>query len=37
MENLLVIGFVAALTGLITSMVVLYKLLTEKKTPRLEY
>jgi len=37
METLLMIAFVAAFAGLITSSVILYKLLTEKKAPRLEY
>ncbi len=37
METLLMVAFVAALVGLITSSVVLYKLLTEKKAQRLEY
>ncbi len=37
METLLMIGFVAALTGLVTSVIVLYKLLSDKKEQRLEY
>ena len=37
METLLMVAFVAALVGLITSMVVLYKLISEKKAQRLEY
>jgi len=37
METLLMIAFIAALAGLVTSLVVLYKLLTEKKAQRLEY
>jgi hypothetical protein len=37
METLLMIGFVAAFTGLVTSVIVLYKLLSEKKEQRLEY
>lgn len=37
METLLMVAFAAALTGLITSLVVLYKLITEKKAQRLEY
>ncbi len=37
METLLMVGFVAAFVGLVTSMVVMYKLLTEKKEQRLEY
>ncbi len=37
METLLTIGFVAALLGLVTSIVVLYKLLTDKNKGRLEF
>jgi hypothetical protein len=37
METLLMVGFVVAFVGLVTSMVVMYKLLTEKKEQRLEY
>lgn len=37
METLLIIAFIAAFAGLVTSLVVLYKLLTEKKAQRLEY
>ena len=37
METLLMIAFVAALVGLITSTVVLYKLISQKKAQRLEY
>ncbi|SEU08979.1 hypothetical protein SAMN05444285_14211 [Draconibacterium orientale] len=37
METLLMIAFIAAFAGLVTSLVVLYKLLTEKKAQRLEY
>ncbi len=37
METLLLIAFVLALTSFVASMVVLYKLLTEKKAQRLEY
>lgn len=31
------IAFVAALVGLVTSLVILYKLMTDKKAHRLEY
>lgn len=31
------VAFVAALVGLVTSMVVLYKLISKKKAQRLEY
>jgi len=31
METLLMVGFVAAFAGLVTSLVVMYKLLTEKR------
>lgn len=37
METLLMIAFVAALVGLVTSLVILYKLMTDKKAHRLEY
>lgn len=37
METLLIVAFVAAFVGLITSMVVLYKLISNKKAQRLEY
>ncbi len=37
METLLMIAFIAAFAGLVTSLVVLYKLLSEKKAQRLEY
>jgi hypothetical protein len=37
METLLMIAFVAALVGLVTSVVVLYKLITDKKAHRLQY
>ena len=37
MKALLVVAFVAALVGLIVSMVVLYKLIAEKKAHTLEY
>lgn len=37
METLLMVAFIAALVGLITSSVVLYKLVSEKKAQRLEY
>lgn len=37
METLLLIAFGAAFVGLITSLVVLYKLISEKKAQRLEY
>ncbi len=37
METLLMVGFVAALIGLVTSVVVMYKLLTHKRTHRLEF
>ena len=37
MEALLMIAFVAAFAGLVTSLVVLYRLLNEKKTQHLEY
>ncbi len=37
METLLMIAFIAAFAGLVTSLVVLYKLLREKKAQRLEY
>jgi hypothetical protein len=37
METLLMVAFVAALIGLVTSVVVLYKLITDKKAHRLQY
>ncbi len=37
METLLMIAFIAAFAGLVTSLVVLYRLLSEKKAQRLEY
>lgn len=37
METLLMVGFIAALVGLISSIAVLYKLITTKKTHRLDY
>jgi hypothetical protein len=37
MKALLFVAFVAALVGLIVSMVVLYKLVSKKKAHRLEY
>lgn len=37
METLLIVAFIAAFVGLITSMVVLYKLISNKKAQRLEY
>jgi len=37
MKTLLLVAFVAALVGLVVSMVVLYKLISEKKAQRLEY
>jgi hypothetical protein len=37
METLLMIAFIAAFAGLVTSLVVLYRLLNEKKAQRLEY
>lgn len=37
METLLMIAFIAAFAGLVTSLVVLYRLLNDKKAQRLEY
>jgi hypothetical protein len=37
METLLLVAFGAAVVGLITSLVVLYKLVSGKKAHRLEY
>lgn len=37
MKTLLLVAFAAALIGLVVSVVVLYKLISEKKAPRLEY
>lgn len=37
MKTLLVVAFVAAIVGLVLSLVVLYKLVTKKNAHRLEY
>jgi hypothetical protein len=37
MEPLLIIALIAALGGAVTSMIVLYKFITQRKAHRLEY